>query len=37
MDIDFDLSNLQSTEENIFENNNVTLIDFGFSTSYLDK
>ena len=37
LDFNSDVSILQTTAENIFENHNVTLIDFGFATTYLNE
>ena len=37
MDFNFDAKQIIENEENIFENNNVNLIDMGFATTYLDQ
>ena len=37
LDFNSDEDVLQTTEENIFESHNVTMIDFGFATQYLDE
>ena len=37
LDLDYDDSKLKTSQENIFEKNKVTLIDFGFATTYIDE
>lgn len=31
------MDKMSTSEENIFENNNINLIDFGFATQYIDE
>jgi len=37
LDYGTDIKELRTTKENIFEKHNVTLIDFGFATNYIDE
>ena len=36
-DFDANMDKMSTSEENIFENNNINLIDFGFATQYIDE